>query len=250
MALPIVCPSHKRADRVLTKKAVAGLILCVPESQVPEYREHNPEVEIVGHPDSVVGLPPKRNWILDHFGDSFQIDDDIRQISRLWIEPRNRHDPPVRVDPETARDVIFNLYEIARGLGAKLFGLNHYPSPEMYHGHAPFRLTGYICGGAIGVVRTPELRFPDDPYNLVEDYYICLLNAYYYRYIVVDNRFGLVPVKTFKNRGGLAEIRNLAREEESFHFLKRKFGPAIQKRRAGGRFRASHEWQRTIQLPF
>jgi hypothetical protein len=43
MALPIVCPSHKRADRVLTKKAVAGLILCVPESQVAEYREHNPD---------------------------------------------------------------------------------------------------------------------------------------------------------------------------------------------------------------
>ena len=76
MSLKIVIPSHKRHDRVLSKKLVTDPIICVAKSQRDIYREYNPECEIVCHPDSVVGLIPKRNWMAKHFGDLFMFDDD------------------------------------------------------------------------------------------------------------------------------------------------------------------------------
>ena len=73
----VVIPSHKRHDRVLTTSAVNNAILCVAESQASLYRACNPDIEVVTHPDSVIGLNPKRNWIIKHFGTVFQLDDDI-----------------------------------------------------------------------------------------------------------------------------------------------------------------------------
>lgn len=59
MHCKIVIPSYKRADRVLTKEICKDVILCVPESQEEDYKNYNPDVEIVCHPDSVKGLPAK-----------------------------------------------------------------------------------------------------------------------------------------------------------------------------------------------
>ena len=73
MPLKIVIPSHKRHDRVFAKKLLTGPIICVAESQADIYRQFNPECEIVTHPDDVIGLVPKRNWMAKHFGDSINM---------------------------------------------------------------------------------------------------------------------------------------------------------------------------------
>ena len=86
MSLKIVIPSHKRPDKVLSKKLVVNPILCVAESQKGIYQEYNPGVEIVTHPDDVVGLIPKRNWMAKHFGDLFMIDDDVHNFVKLYNE--------------------------------------------------------------------------------------------------------------------------------------------------------------------
>ena len=86
MSLKIVIPSHKRHDRVFSKKLVTDPIICVAKSQADIYREYNPECEIVCHPDSVVGLIPKRNWMAKHFGDLFMFDDDVHVCKRLFTE--------------------------------------------------------------------------------------------------------------------------------------------------------------------
>ncbi len=59
---PIIL-SHKRADAVDTLSILPESILCVPESQAAEYREHNPYTEILTHPDTVVGFSPKVRWV-------------------------------------------------------------------------------------------------------------------------------------------------------------------------------------------
>lgn len=69
MSLNIVIPTYKRPERVISKALVTDPILCVAESEEGVYREHNPECEIVTHPDSVKGLPAKRNWMVQRFGD-------------------------------------------------------------------------------------------------------------------------------------------------------------------------------------
>ena len=43
MSLKIVIPSHKRHDRVFSKKLVLDPIICVAESQADLYRQFNPE---------------------------------------------------------------------------------------------------------------------------------------------------------------------------------------------------------------
>ena len=84
--LKIVIPSHKRHDRVFAKKLVNNPIICVAESQADLYRQYNPECEIVTHPDDVIGLIPKRNWMARHFGDLMMLDDDVHVVKTLFCE--------------------------------------------------------------------------------------------------------------------------------------------------------------------
>lgn len=86
MSLKIVIPSHKRHDMVLAKKLVVDPIICVAESQSDLYRQHNPECEIVTHPDDVIGLIPKRNWMAKHFGELMMLDDDVHAVKNLYCE--------------------------------------------------------------------------------------------------------------------------------------------------------------------
>ncbi len=85
--IKIVIPSHLRYDRVKTTKAIANCIICVPEDQAELYREYNKNVEVVAHPNNIIGLTPKRQWIIEHFGDVFQVDDDMMQMSRVYTGP-------------------------------------------------------------------------------------------------------------------------------------------------------------------
>lgn len=82
----IVIPSHKRWSRVLTTSAVYGAALCVEESQADLYRKCNPGIEIITHPDSVLGLTRKRDWMIRNIGDVFMLDDDISHLSRIYAE--------------------------------------------------------------------------------------------------------------------------------------------------------------------
>lgn len=77
MSCKIVIPSHKRHDRVFAKKLVNDPIICVAECQADLYRQFNPDCEIVTHPDDVVGLIPKRNWMAKYFKELFMLDDDV-----------------------------------------------------------------------------------------------------------------------------------------------------------------------------
>lgn len=86
MQLRIVIPSHKRHDRVFAKKLVNDPIICVAESQADLYRQFNPDCEIVTHPDDVVGLIPKRNWMAKHFGNLFMLDDDVHACKSICVE--------------------------------------------------------------------------------------------------------------------------------------------------------------------
>ncbi len=245
MEIKIVVPTHKRPERVLTKKAVSDVILCVAESQKEAYYFHNADCEIVTHPDSVIGLLPKRNWIYKHFGNVMMLDDDIKAMHRLYTEPKEPHIVP----PEIARKIIEQTADNCQQIGAYLFGFNTAPNPLMFKANEPIELTGYVTGCAQGLLKGSGLWYNE---NIILncDYWISLLNAYHHRMVYKDMRFYLAQKDTFVGAGGLAEFRNLEAEESDFNLLKKYFGDAVQFKKDMGKVKRKHPFQKTICLPF
>ncbi len=246
MELKIIIVSHKRPDRVITTRAVAGCAICVPESQAADYTRHNPGVEIIAHPDSVVGLPAKRQWILENFSDVFMLDDDLKEMRAVHRPAGEKQ----KVDPETARQIILATAQAARNAGAYLFGFNQSVIPAAYNGLQPISLTGYMIEGWIGVLSGSKLFYPRDM-RLCGDFWISCLNAYYHRICYKDLRFSFVPTNTFCNQGGQSEFRNIDAEKQAYEFLVEHFGgDVVQLKKDTGLAKRKHQYQKTLKLPF
>ena len=174
MPLRIVIPSHKRHDRVMSKRLVVDPIICVEESQADLYKEHNPECEIVTHPDSVIGLIPKRNWMAKHFGDLFMLDDDVHVVKNLNAE---RGESGVIRDPKKITHIIESLYELACMLDVHLFGFTSRISPVMYDESGYYSLSKMITGCAYGVRYNKNVWWNDE-IKLKEDFWISCYMKY------------------------------------------------------------------------
>jgi hypothetical protein len=254
--VPIVVPTHKRAGRVRTFEAVSDLILCVAKKQESEYRKAYPEAKIEVHPDKVVGLAPKRNWMLSHFGDHFSLDDDVTEMRRIY-DP----DAPPRMTAEEAYEAVQATAHIAREVGAKLWGFSNYPMTYTFDVFKPFRTVGYVNGMAMGIFADSQIRFPEDPAFMGSDYYVSGLNAFHHRYIWLDTRFAFAQHGTFRNLGGQSEYRNMETEEESYRKLRHYFGNAIELKHGKGArppdtsderksANAGHPFEKVLKVPW
>jgi hypothetical protein len=230
MELPVVIPSHKRAGRVTTHRTVTGALVCVPESQRDDYAKHHPANTLLLHPDSVKGISAKRQWIYEKFPEVFMLDDDVIACQRIW-RPAGRKGIAATLRPEEVRDLIEVTAATARELGARLFGFNSHCAPMTYNGWRPFRFGGYTPGGAFGLLRSDKLYFPNTTLP-VEDWWICLLNAYHHRFAWFDCRFAFGFKDTYTGVGGCAELRVDDGEKKAFDYLKRHFGAAVQRKTA------------------
>lgn len=243
MEVKVVIPSHRRWDRVRTIQAVDNAILCVEESQERMYRACNPGIEIVTHPDSVIGLARKRDWIIKHFKNVMMLDDDIDTLKRVYTEKGETTD----VDPDVAYDIIQRTANACKQAGLFLFGFSTAPTPLHYNSLNPVQISGYFTGCAHGVLEGSKLWYnPEIICN--EDYWISCLNAHHHRGGFKDTRFYWSQRDTFVNRGGLAEFRNIEAEEKDFKLLQKCFGKEIVTlRKTSGK---SHAFQKTLKLPF
>lgn len=224
MSLPIVIPSHKRHDKVFAKKLVLNPIICVAESQADLYRQFNPECEIVTHPDDVIGLIPKRNWMAKHFGELFMIDDDVHAVKNLVVE---KGEPGVIRDPDKVTEIINSLYELACMLDVHLFGFTSRISPVMYDESGFYSLSKMITGCSYGVRYNKNVWWNEE-IKLKEDFWISCYMKYKERRILTDLRYNFSQKSTFVNAGGLAAFRNQEEERRSILFIKKNFGDSIQ----------------------
>lgn len=224
MSLPIVIPSHKRHDKVFAKKLVLNPIICVAESQADLYRQYNPDCEIVTHPDDVIGLIPKRNWMAKHFGELFMIDDDVHAVKNLVVE---KGEPGVIRDPERVTEIINSLYELACMLDVHLFGFTSRISPVMYDESGFYSLSKMITGCSYGVRYNKNVWWNEE-LKLKEDFWISCYMKYKERRILTDLRYNFSQKSTFVNAGGLAAFRNQEEERRSILFIKKNFGDSIQ----------------------
>lgn len=221
--LKIVIPSHKRHDRVLSKKLVCNPILCVAESQADLYKQFNPECEIVKHPDNVVGLIPKRNWMARHFGDMMMLDDDVYAVKNLYCE---KGETCVVRDPERVTAIIESLYELACLLDVHLFGFTSAISPVMYNELGYYSLSRMITGCSYGVRRGKNVWWNEE-LRLKEDFWISCYMKYKERRVLTDLRYNFAQKGTFVNAGGLAALRNQEEERRSILFIRKHFGDSI-----------------------
>jgi hypothetical protein len=254
----ILVPSYQRAKMVLTTKAVANCTLVVPESQVEEYKKYNKGVPVVGHPNDVKGISNARQWIYDTYGNVFMLDDDIKAITRLMQPPvysmgKEQEDELDKVSPELAYDIIQHLADTARQAGIYLFGFTSAVKPRDVHPQKPFSINSYVKGTTMGLLKGSKLHFPSEPAGQTcEDHYVTLLNAFHHRWNLIDNRFGFIHVDTFKRKGGCSDYRTSQSEEESYKYLKKKFGKAVRLKGedSSGMSKRTHRYERVLQIPY
>lgn len=222
-SLKIVIPSHKRHDRVFAKKLVNNPIICVAESQADIYREYNPDCEIVTHPDDVIGLIPKRNWMARHFGDLMMLDDDVHVVKILFAESGELG---VEHDPDKITSIIEELYDLACMLDIHLFGFTSATTPVMYNEWGYYSLSKMITGCAYGVRYNKNVWWNEE-IRLKEDFWISCYMKYKERKILTDLRYNFAQKGTFVSSGGLAAIRNQEEEKKSILFIRKNFGESI-----------------------
>lgn len=220
----VVIPSHKRADRVISKYICSNVIICVAESEETEYREHNPDCEIVTHPDSVKGLLPKRAWMVNHFQELFMIDDDIQSVSDISIKPK--HSQAIK-----NRDVVYeeiqSLYRLSKMLGCSLFGFGNKNNPAQYDEFKPYTLHKKITGCSYGVINSDSIYYNPD-LKLKEDFWISGYVMFHEHKVLVNERLRFHQKDTMKNDGGLSSIRNEKEEMRNIMIIKKHFGDSVK----------------------
>lgn len=241
--IKIIIPSADRAKTVYPK--IPGQILCVPENQVDQYKEHN-DCEILTHP-KIKGLALKRQWILNKCGSVFMIDDDITKVERVYTTD-NKH---AHMNWNEAEQRIQETYQTAKQAGIYLFGFNDTPNPKHYKPFKPIQLTGYINASAFGIIKNDKLFFTKET-TAAESHWLTLLNAYHYRKCYIDNRYHFRQKlnSTFTLDGGQAMNRTLESEKNDTMYLKRMFGDAVQIKKGQKDGKRLHKYQRTIKIPF
>jgi len=252
MDIKVVIPTYKRAGRVSTLDVVSPCILCVAESEYDVYTEFYPDVEIVTHPDTIIGLASKRQWIYEYFKNVFMLDDDVTTFTRRYTG--NRRKRFVGVSPEQAFAQIQWCGNTARLVGAYLFGFAKEPNPLLYKPFSPIKLSGFATGCAFGLLEGSQLEFSPKTVA-VEDFYISGMNAYFHRKAFFDSRFNFVQKDTFKNVGGQAHYRTIETEAKDTLLLRELFGECLERKASfhgGGSMLSTNKNQygRTLKIPF
>lgn len=243
--IKVVIPSKGRANTITTHKHIANAIVCVAQSELKEYKKFHPDIEFSTHPDNVIGLGPKREWIRKKFGNVMMIDDDILGMNRLTAKKGERS----RLDPETAYWIIQQCGNLAKLAGCYLFGFNTYVTPISYIGTQPFDSRGFVNGAAMGLLKgSDKIKFhPDIKVN--HDIYITGLNAFFYRKAFIDNRYCITQDGIGNKVGGAASARTREAELNDLNILKKCFGTAI-KESSPKDTSVKHEFYKKLVIPY
>lgn len=249
----VVIPSYRRADKVRAIE-IPNSVVCVPESEFDSYAANYGKDRVVAHPDSIIGIGPKRQWIIEQFKNVFMIDDEYDHLVRCYLPEGSEESS--HCTPEETYEIIQSTAETAKDLGTYLFGFSKTAKPLYFNPTDPFGVSvssSNLVYYGIGVLDGGGIFVPDD-LNYNEDDFISLINAYYHRFCLINYRFCEMST-TFRNVGGLSEYRSTEGEKEAYLYLKRKFGSAVRRKGQGytneGKPRkASSPYERVLNLPF
>lgn len=247
MKVDIVCPSKGRAKKVLTKRLFDNLILVVPESEVEEYKEFNPECEIVGTPSTVRGITPTRQFIIEKFEQPFQIDDDVKHVRKNWIEKGEKNGTVE--DKKTIIEIIEQAAYITKQIGAFVYGFSKIRNPLEYNAFKPVQHTGYLNQSHLGMIKGHGLSY-DLRLNEGEDHYITCLAIYKHRYIYLDNRYSFVTDENFYALGGCNDYRTVESMKKNTLMLRKMFGEVVVVKEPTKLKKRVNEGERSLSFPY
>jgi hypothetical protein len=242
--LSIVCPSYKRAGKVITNELIDDLIFVVDSSEYEKYKEHYPENEIVTQPLGVKGITKTRQFILDYFDDVFMIDDDLYEVRKQFIGQGN-----INCNKEEIKDVIHQTHDIAVQMNAKMFGFKNNSNPLFYHSGDPIKHTGYLNASYCGFIKGHGLKY-DLNMNEAEDHYISCMNVYKNRYMFIETRYAFITKENFKAEGGCNAYRTAKGMIDATKYLRGKFGDVVHEKKATNHKKNVNIGERTITFPF
>lgn len=110
-----------RAATMTTPALVKNFLVAVPQSQRSDYLAVTPN--LLCHPDSVKGLTPKLNWLLEKFRSEDAVvflDDDLVALARCFNSP-GEGGTNVK-NPVLVHEIIAHTAQLAADLDAHLFG--------------------------------------------------------------------------------------------------------------------------------
>lgn len=221
-------PSKERSDVI--QKAIdfigsEDLMVLVDEIEYDDYKdvvEH--PAELVTHP-SLYGLGAiLKNGLTRNLDQDYVVivGDDCKGFSYKF-HPK----VPRFYDTEHFRYVVDNTYQMAKDIGACMFGWANDKGIYFYNHLNPFNFSGFVIGGMQGFI--PELLGDvmfDERMIIREDHDICLQVKYYKRYFLMDYRYAIIDI-TWGNKGGASTLRHSSIYEASNKMLKRKWGSQV-----------------------
>jgi hypothetical protein len=244
----IVCPSHGRAGRLHVLKVLPDIPLCVAESQVDDYRRAHPDQELIVHPDSVVGIAPKRQWLVDKFGDVMMFDDDLTAIVDLTVAA-GEGDGKIR-NPDVIRDLVYRLFDMGEALGAFVVGFSSYTVPAMFRPQNPYSFKQMVSGHCLGIRRDERIRLPNMPKMLTDDLFVSALSMHHHRMTLTELRYGAAVADTWGATGGMATHRTWQTMVENEQLMVDHFGDAIRRRQDSAMSKVRNELQLQLSVPW
>lgn len=235
--ITIVIPSRGRPGNVAKMTALfPKAIWCVSESEAESYVTKRKLV----HPDSILGLAAKRQWINDRLhGVVFQVDDDV---TALWS---NVGELGHRItNPNTIEGIIRNAAHSAIQFGAPVFGFNQAWDVRKYDPFDPFSLSGWV-GTAVGFIGR-EIKY-DTTLTAQADIDFCLRCLLKKRIVFTDKRFSFI-CQRFTNGGGSGGIRTAEDYKAQVERVRDRWGQWISYRKAKGTMRMNTRVARRQKL--
>lgn len=225
-------PSKGRAGKVKSLRHLPFAVLYVPEYEVAAYQSTYPGVSVASVPSSVVGITSTRNYILDNASDDsvVMVDDDVKVCGYVRLEESSsKH---VKLKPEQWKTESEKLFQIAREIGYRLWGIATQSAKRSVYPYKPFLWRSYVTASFCGICNETGLRF-DESFRVKEDYEINLRcvkedgGVVAARYLYWENSH-------WTDEGGCKDYRTQRMEQDAIDRLKRLYPSMVQKINRGG----------------
>lgn len=228
--LKIITPSYKRADNIKAKEVFGDkLIIACHEFEEKEYRENNPENELMVLPDSLRwNMAKVRNYMKDNCNSKYllMIDDDVREIGYFENSEKHKFE---RLDE--ILDFIEKWYNLAEELGTCLWGMQLNDDRLCYREYSPFSFHSPILWPFSWHIVDKDLHY-DERLGLNEDYdyFIQCINKY--RKVLRFNKYYYVAGH-LTDKWGCGAYRLLDNERKQAEIMMKKWWKKVVKYNLG-----------------
>jgi hypothetical protein len=228
MKISICAPSYKRANIVLTKKYLPGIVrYYVDSKEYNDYKENNPNEIIIKCEDGIQGnISRIRNYILDKefaLGNDavLIVDDDLKGVYN-WENSSKK-----LIEKNEFMAFLEKHTILCKEFGFVLWGLNVNEDKQTYKEFTPFNTTNFIGCPFHCTLKESSLRY-DERMPLKEDYDMTIQQCNKYRGCLRLNNY-FYNAKQSKQVGGAASVRNFEEEKRQLKLLIKKWGSKIVK---------------------